>query len=179
MTRYVAFLRSINVGGHTVTMAALRHHFESLGLAGVETFIASGNVLFDASTKSPGALEVKIERALRATLGYEVATFLRSLDEVAAIARHEPFPRMPPGAGLYVAFTAAAPKAAARAAILSRRSDIDDFHVRGREIYWLCRGRSSDSEFSGAFLEKLLGGPATIRNVNTVRRLAAKYPGRD
>ena len=46
MPRLIAFLRAINVGGHTVTMMKLRKEFEALGLQDVETFIASGNVIF-------------------------------------------------------------------------------------------------------------------------------------
>ena len=46
--RLVAFLRAINVGGHNVKMDRLRELFEALGLSNVETFIASGNVIFDS-----------------------------------------------------------------------------------------------------------------------------------
>ena len=55
-------------------------------------------------------------------------------------------------------------------------SKVDDFHIHDREAYWLSRIRSSDSTFSGAMLEKALGMPATMRNITTVRKLAAKYP---
>ena len=56
-TRYVAFLRAINVGGHVVKMDRLRNLFEALGFSGVRTFIASGNVLFDSAARNTGALE--------------------------------------------------------------------------------------------------------------------------
>jgi uncharacterized protein (DUF1697 family) len=49
MPRYIALLRAINVGGHLVKMDALRRHFEELGFDPVETFIASGNVMFEAA----------------------------------------------------------------------------------------------------------------------------------
>jgi uncharacterized protein (DUF1697 family) len=61
MPRYVAFLRAINVGGHIVKMDYLRSLFEELGFTNVETFIASGNVVFDSSYKNPASLEKKIE----------------------------------------------------------------------------------------------------------------------
>ena len=73
--KYVAFLRAINVGGHTVKMDHLRNLFESMGFANVETFIASGNVIFDSKTKSTAALEMEIENQLQAALGYEVRRF--------------------------------------------------------------------------------------------------------
>src|ERR1700761_1452901 len=90
--RLIAFLRAINVGGHTVTMTRLRQEFEALGLKDVETFIASGNVIFSARQADTAALAKKIETHLRKALGYEVATFVRTCDEVAAIARYQAFP---------------------------------------------------------------------------------------
>ena len=87
MPRYAAFLRAINVGGRVVKMEALRRFFESLDFANVETVIASGNVLFDASSKSEKALEKKIQDHLHTKLGYEVATFVRSPAEMDAIVR--------------------------------------------------------------------------------------------
>jgi uncharacterized protein (DUF1697 family) len=65
--RLIAFLRAINVGGHTVRMAMLRALFEELGLDDVETFIASGNVVFSASAKNVPALERRIEQHLAAS----------------------------------------------------------------------------------------------------------------
>src|ERR1041385_3864079 len=92
MPRYIAFLRAINVGGHnTVTMDFLRHFFESLGFAHVETFIASGNIVFETASKNAQALERKIESGLRAALGYEVVAFVRTGAELAAIASYKPF----------------------------------------------------------------------------------------
>ena len=85
MARHVALLRAINVGGHVVKMDALRGHCEALGLGQVETFIASGNVIFE-SRAGAAALEKKLEAHLRQTLGYEVATFIRSAAELAACA---------------------------------------------------------------------------------------------
>ena len=64
MTRYFAFLRAINVGGHLVTMDRLRGVFESLGFSKVETFIASGNVIFESTSKSANSLQAKIEKKL-------------------------------------------------------------------------------------------------------------------
>src|SRR6266852_6181845 len=89
--KYFVFLRDINCGGHTVKMDHLRSLFEAMGFSNVETFIASGNVIFDSKSKSTKALESKIERALEDNLGYEVTTFIRSIAELAAVARYKPF----------------------------------------------------------------------------------------
>jgi len=176
MTKYVALLRAINVGSHTVKMDHLRSLFEALGFANVETFIASGNVIFDSNSRSPQALERKIEKHLQAALGYEVATFIRGTAELKAVAAYEPFLNNE-GHALYVGFVANEPGAQAKQKLQACCGEIDDLHVQGREVYWLCRAtRLSDSKFSGALLEKILGMRATFRNSTTVRKIAAKYP---
>lgn len=177
--RYIAFLRAINVGGHTVKMAHLRTLFVALGFANVETFIASGNVIFEAPTSDTHALEAQIAQHLRQALGYAVATFIRSTAELAAVAQQQPFvaAELEANHGLYIAFLPTPPPVAAQEKLLAYRSALDDFHIHGREVYWLCRTCMSDSAFSGALLEKAIGMPATIRNATSVRKLAAKYSG--
>ena len=179
MTRYVAFLRAINVGGRRVKMDHLRKLFEALGFFDVETFIASGNVIFDSPAEDTRNLEHRIEDHLRESLGYEVATFARSASELADISCHQPFAPSDlnaEGASLYVAFLQTPPSAGTEQKLMAFRGEVDDFRVHGREVYWLCRKTMSESSFSGALLEKTLGLPTTIRNATTVKRLAAKYP---
>jgi uncharacterized protein (DUF1697 family) len=177
MHRYIAFLRAINVGGHNVKMDQLRGHFEALKLARVDTFIASGNVIFETRSSDTDALERRIERQLERALGYEVATFLRTPAELAAVARHRPFDAPEPERPgcLMVAFLKTPPGAEAERKFLAFRTDDDGYTIHGREAY--CRFRTSilDSSFSGARMEKTLGMPATMRNMTTVRKLAAKY----
>jgi uncharacterized protein (DUF1697 family) len=178
MPKYFAFLRAINVGGHTVKMDYLRSVFEELGFSNVETFIASGNVIFDSSSRSSRSLEKKIETALEKSLGYEVITFIRSLNELAEIAAYQAFaPKDMNAAGhsVFVGFMADSPSAAANQKLLALVTKDDDFHLNGREVYWLRRTKFSDSTIYGVQLAKALGMPATLRNLNTVKRLAAKY----
>jgi uncharacterized protein (DUF1697 family) len=177
MPRYIAFLRAINVSTHLVSMERLRSLFTSLGLRDVETFINSGNVIF-RSNSQPRALEKKIEECLGAALGFEVSTFLRSDAEVAGIAEQQPFPQSAvKSAGAYcVGFLAEPLSASTQKKVMALRSDIDDLQARGREIYWLCRKKQSESDFSNAALETALAARSTLRGMNTVERLAAKYP---
>ena len=179
MPRYIAFLRAINVGSHTVKMDHLRKLFEALDFSSVETFIASGNVIFEAPETDARALEQQIERHLQASLGYEVATFIRSTSELAAVAQYRPFPAPDldaEGNYLYIAFLPAPPGDEAGQRLMAFRTEVDDFHIHGREVYWLCRRKLSESTFSGAQLEKTIRMPATIRNSTTIKKLAAKYP---
>ena len=157
-------------------MAALREHFEALGFSGVETFIASGNVIFQSRSTNPGALEKKIERHLHEALGFEVATLVRSTSDLSDVARFRPFPGADAaGHSLYVGLLRSDPGDAEKKKVLAMRTPTDEFRVEGRELYWLCRTRSTDSIVSGTRLEKAVGMPATFRNVNTIRKLAEKY----
>ena len=177
MIRYIAFLRAINVGGHTVKMDMLRQLFEALGFSKVETFIASGNVIFESPQKNTRALEKTVEQQLRAALGYEVATFIRTATELSSIAHYQPFPpaQMEAAQVFAVAFLTDALDLAIEKKLLALTTDIDQFQVQGREMYWLSRQKQSESTFSNAVLEKTLGQATTIRGINTIQRMVAKY----
>ena len=173
MTGSIALLRAINITTRPVKMERLRALFAEMGLANVSTYIASGNVLFDGDG-AHAVLEERIEAHLAAALGFEVATFLRTPDEMAAIAARQPFAAADREAafGLMVAFLKTQPGEAATARLLAHRSDSDDFAVHGREVYWLRRTQQSDTNFSGTRLERAVGMPATVRSITTVRKLA-------
>ena len=178
MPRYIAFLRAINVGGHNaVKMDFLRHLFESLGFSNVETFIASGNVVFEITSRNAQALEREIEESLRQALGYEVATFIRTGAELAAVANYKPFSQsdLDGAAALNIAFLAGGLDDKSSQRLMALRTDIDDFHVHGREIYWLCRKKQSGSKISNAVLERAIGQKSTLRGANTIKKMAARY----
>jgi len=175
MPRYVAFLRAINVGGHTVRMEVLRRHFSDLGLRDVTTFIASGNVAFGARAGDARVLERKIARRLEDELGFEVAIFLRTDAEVAAIAARQWFAAaLVAGAkSLNVAFLSGELDRDQQARVRSLQTSFDDFHFHGRELYWLSRRRQGESTISNVVLERAIGGRCTVRGLATVRKIAS------
>lgn len=176
MPKLVAFLRAINVGGRVVKMDALRAHCERCGLANVETFIASGNVIFD-SRAAPASLEQKIEPRLRSSLGYEVDTFVRTLPELAAVVRVAAAKRG--GAKhAYVGFLRALPPVDHQKKIAALGSSGERFFFSGREIYWFTSGGVADSKFSYTAVERATKSPATFRNITTVTKLVEKYAAR-
>lgn len=175
MPRYVALLRAINVGGRTVKMDRLRELFEDLGFRNVQTVIASGNVLFDAPSKNPSAVEKKIEAQLFASLGYAVETFVRTPAELVAAAEADVFrgsERHSPTNALYVGFVKTDPTEDACDRLAKLNTEIDEFRVHGREYYWSCRKSIGQSKVTGAAIERALKVPSTVRNISTVRRLS-------
>ncbi len=171
MPRYVALLRGINVGGHRIKMDKLRGLFEELEYTDVSTFIASGNVIFNCTTRSSSKLEKRIEQHLQENLGYEVATFIRTLDELKAVTLLEPSDD-----SLYVVFLPVAADAAMRNRFASIQSATDRFRFGKREVYWFVRGRLTESPLFVAGITKATGSvPNTVRNITTVRKLVVKY----
>lgn len=177
MPRFFAFLRAINVGGRNVTMEELRRLFEKMGFKEVESFIASGNIIFSSPATDATTLTPKIEDRLRRSLGYEVKVFVRTTSELAAIAQFRPFPepRLKSAHALNVALLTASLDRTTTKSVMAFKTPIDDFRVQGREVYWLCQTRQSESPFFKVPFEKITKAPATWRNINTVAQLAAKY----
>ena len=177
-TGRVAFLRAVNVGGHTIRMADLRASFEALGFGAVETFIASGNVIFDSAETDAEKLERAIERALEAEYGYPIEAFIRTTRELTGIAACDPFGREDPGKdgrSVFVAFLARRPTPEATGRLVDQATDDDAFAVVGREAYWLRRGGIGTSKFSGGLLERTLGLPATLRGLPTIEKIVARF----
>ena len=151
---------------------------EAVGLKEVATFRASGNVVFAAEdVADPNALAERIETGLGETLGYEVPVFLRTADEVAAIAAHEPFPRKLVAAfagKLQVNLLATKPSAKATRAALALATDEDRLAIRDRELYWLPSGGQVESELDFKAIDAALG-ISTRRTKGTMEQIAAKF----
>ena len=165
MTRFVALLGGINVGGHRVTMDRLRSELTALGFTDVATFIASGNVMFTGHAR--GNHEARIQDHLAEQLGWPVPTFVRTAAEVIAASDLRPFGATPPGHTHMVAFCRTAPSPA----VQDRSTDFDRFEVHGRELHWLIAGRLTESTITLTRLAKLIG-PNTTRNITSLERLA-------
>ena len=171
VARYVAFLGGINVGGHRVTMDRLRAEFEALGFTSVRTFIASGNVLFEA-TGSRASLEPKIEARLAEELGYAVPTFVRTASAVRKASGLEPYGAIAEGDTHHIVFLRKAPTAAAKRATEALSNDQDRFEVHGTEVHWHIHGGLTDSSIKPSVLAKALGQPSTTRNTKSLRKLS-------
>jgi uncharacterized protein (DUF1697 family) len=177
MSRYIAFLRAINVGdSRTINMKSLRKVFESLGFSKVATFIASGNVLFETRTKNTTSLEKKIEKRLREELGYEVASFIRTDTQLIKISHYKPFAptKINTASEFNIIFLSKRLDKKSRQKVMELKTGTNEFHAHGREIYWLRRKEQGKSTFSTIPFEKALGKRFTIRSTKTIKRIASK-----
>jgi uncharacterized protein (DUF1697 family) len=173
MTRYVALLRGVNVGGKPVRMELLRASFEALGCKGVRTYIQSGNVVFDAGAKNAATLVRKIEAKLREDFNFAVATVLLSAEELRALSERNPFAsdKTVDQGRLHVTFLPAGAPAAAAQILESLAGKAERYHIGAREIFLYCPNGYGTSKLANPFIEKKLGVTATTRNWKTVQTL--------
>jgi uncharacterized protein (DUF1697 family) len=177
MPRYIAFLRAINITGRFVKMDTLRRIVATTGVSNVVTYIQSGNVLFDAPATSYSELEALLEQQLYGALGYPVPTFVRSADELRALASYQPFPHVEThsDAMLYTIFLREEPDETAQRALLARATEVDLLQVYGSHVFWFCRRHLGKAAFSNTRIEKLLRTQSTLRQANVVQGLVSQH----
>lgn len=174
MGRFVAFLRAVNVGRRRVDMETARRILEDLGYDDVSSYVNSGNLLFSATGKAP-ALEKTIRAALEEKYGFELTTFVRTAAEVEAMATDKPFGKPAPGHTHFVLMTLTPLTAKEKAAVEGLTNDHDEVVLRGRDVHWLIRARSTETTLGPkAWKDALPGNPTTARNVTMMERLAKK-----
>lgn len=172
MNRYIAFLRAINVGGRVVKMEDLRKLFVMPGVKNITTYIQSGNVIFDTAETDKAVLAKKIEAKLLKWLGYEVATFVKTIPDIESVIKKNPFKSYPEDMGLHVSFLSAKPEAEAVKQLLQWQNENEQFNIAGTEAYILVKkGAYGETKFSNTFLEKKLKVQATTRNWATVNKM--------
>jgi uncharacterized protein (DUF1697 family) len=172
----VALLRAVNVGGHNqIKMTELKRMCESMGFGRVQTYIQSGNVLFESASADGETLRRRISEQISATFGLSVDVVVRTVAELERVVRDCPFAAdaLAEGESLYVALLASAPSAEAAGRVMAVDGSGDQCRVVGREVYFLYRQPSHKSKLTNALFEKQLGVAATTRNWQTLGRLVA------
>jgi uncharacterized protein (DUF1697 family) len=174
MARFVAFLRAVNVGKRTVSMATCKQALVDLGYEDGASFVNSGNLLFTATGPA-----VKHEKAIRSKLeaiyGFEITTFVRTAAQVRALAADKPFGVIADGHTHFVLMSLTALTAAEKAAAVALSNDHDEVVPQGRDLHWLIRSKSTETTLGSAQWKKALpDNPTTARNVTMLARLAEK-----
>jgi len=173
MPAYIAFLRGINVGGRgAVTMADLRTAFEAAGFEDVRTIASSGNVAFASKKASDEALSRKAEAALTKTLGRDIATHVRTLDEIRAMIAADPYQafRVPQGWKRDVTFLREAPET--ELALPQRFEGSAIYAIRDRAVFSAHQPENPKGAVFMRTLEKAFGKTITTRTWDMLERLA-------
>ena len=172
MTIYIALLRGINVGGHKIIkMADLKQLLETMGLSKVKTYIQSGNVVFESNEEADKLCQ-RIEQQINTTFGFPVPVILRTSKEWEQIIDNCPYPveTLLEGESVHLTLLSEIPSQEALNQLTKFQSDIDQYHVQGKEIYLFFRQSFRDSKLPLQFQK--LGVSSTIRNWKTTVKLA-------
>jgi uncharacterized protein (DUF1697 family) len=174
--RYVALLRSVNIGGHgRIAMNELRDSFNALGYGDVITYIQTGNVLFSTTSKSEKAIVDAIESQIAEDFGDAPAVLLRTIAELRRVGSKSPYAKAgaDPARHHVTFLDAAPPKATLKKLELELpASGKDELVVDGREVYVSTPNGYAETKYTGTFIERRLGVVSTTRNWNTVTKLS-------
>ncbi len=174
MPAYIAMLRGVNVTGHnSIKMEQLRGLCNRLGFQKVETYVQSGNIVFQAKIENPAVLSKRIGRSILHSFGFETPVIVRTSTEMENVVANNPFLKEKDidSSKLHVTFLSAA----AQKSSLKRLEDLatgqDRFYPASREIYLYCPGGYGRTKLSNNAIEKALSVTATTRNWRTTSTL--------
>jgi uncharacterized protein (DUF1697 family) len=177
LIKYVAFLRAINVSGRNIKMPELAEHFRSLGYEHVETFITTGNVIFQSAVTSSSELAAAIAVEIEPLLGFKSEVFVRSIDELRGIAAEAAtfLPKVPTNGELNIGLLSADLTAVQEAALLALCGTTDELVAMGQSIYWVCQTAQNKSKISNGVIEQKLKMRTTLRRSTVFDGLLAEY----
>jgi len=175
MTKYLALLRGINVGGHKkILMADLRELFESHGFTGVKSYIQSGNVVFNSEIEDEVELTTRVEEMIEVEFGFKVPVRIRTAAQMKQILEKIPFigsDYLDEASKIAITFFDVEP---AEAQILELGKFVyapEQLIVSGREAYSHCPGGFARTKLTNGIIEKKLGVSATSRNLKTFKKM--------
>lgn len=173
MARFIVMLRGVNVGGNVLKMDRLRELCGELGFKNTQTYVQSGNIVFE-STQPASALCSLIEKRLAGETRLPVTVIVRTPAELLNIISGNPFLKEKgiDLSKLHVTFLAKPAGGVALKTLAAINAGSDRFRVIGKEVYLHCPNGYGETKLSNNALQKVLGVNATTRNWNTVNKLS-------
>lgn len=173
--RYIAILRGINVGtGRKVPMADLKKLCEKLGLVNLQTYIQSGNIIFDQNKPEPVAvLQERLCQAISATFGFDIPVIVRTAEEWAeSIAKNTFWKEKDADIDrLHLTCLKEVPSPELVEKIKMFQYLPDRYEIIGNDVFIFCAAGYGTSKLTNSFFESKLKVPATTRNWKTVMKL--------
>ena len=171
MQTHISMLRGINVSGQKkIHVAELKSMYESLGLENVQTYVQSGNVVFDSEEQDSERLRKTIEAQIESTFGFSVPVLIRSGNDFRRIIESHPFAGEEL-ARVLVTFLYDNPEQSKWNDLSLYKDKVDQFALGEQEIYLFCPGGYGRTKLSNHFFERMLSVIATTRNWKTVNAL--------
>ena len=175
MTKYISILRGINVGtGRKVPMADLKKLCEKMGMQNVQTYIQSGNVVFELpQPESVSELETRLQLAFTQAFGFDIPVLVRTAEEWAESIAQNPFLKEENVDidRLHLTCLKELPATVLLEKIRTIQYPPDRYEIIGRDVFIFCAAGYGTSKLVNSFFESKLKTPATTRNWKTVMKL--------
>ncbi|KAF0095235.1 MAG: hypothetical protein E1N59_1281 [Puniceicoccaceae bacterium 5H] len=173
MTRYVAWLRGVNVGGHNkLPMQSLRTVLSANGFEAVQTYIQSGNIVFQSGESDRRQLERQMTELIEQDFGFAPSVMIITGEELHAAVERNPFPEVADTPKhLHVNFLGDTPTHVNWDSLEASR-DSERYELVDRVFYLHVPGSIWASKLA-AKVERCLGVPVTSRNWRTVCKVRA------
>jgi len=174
MNSFISLLRGINVSGQKkMRMIELKGLYEALGLVNVQSYLQSGNVVFDSDMQNRAKLATIIEKQIELSYGYAVSVFIRDAADWQRVVANNPFltDRNEDPASIYVTFLRQRPSPTALDNLIIPNGESGEFIVDQQEIFLFVPGGYGRTKLANNFFERKLNMPATTRNWRTVNAL--------
>ncbi len=180
MNTYIALLRGINVSGQKkIKMAELREHLAELPLHNIQTYIQSGNILFDREETEVGIIEEEIRAKIEEKYGFDVPTMVKTKEDLEHVIAQHPFihqrhedPKL-----VHVTFLAGSPEAEHLANLTSVDYPSEEYQVDRTFFYLFAPNGYGRAKLNNNFIERKLKVRATTRNWKTVTKLLEMASG--
>lgn len=173
--RYIALLRGINVGGQKkIKMLDLRAMCGQMGLQEVQTYIQSGNIIFESSEEHTAVLEKDLKKQIQTTFGFDVPVMVLTQTYLQEVAENNPFLQKNPELDtklLHVTFLSEKPDEDLVKALTEKDYGTDEFEVIGSRVYLYFPNGYGRTKLTNNIFEKKLQVAATTRNWRTIGKL--------
>lgn len=174
MPAYIAMLRGVNItGNNSIKMEQLRGLCNSLGFQNVETYVQSGNIVFQTRSEDPLALSKSIGEAILESFGFDVPVIMRTSKEMRSVIANNPFlkEKKIDSSKLHVTFLSESPQKGSLKKLGAIAMSPDQYYSASHEIYLYCPAGYGRTKLSNNAIEKALSVSATTRNWRTTNTL--------
>ena len=174
MQRYIALLRGINVSGRNIIkIDTLIKLFENLGFCNINTYLQSGNVIFENKDESINLLENKISESIYEKFKYDIPVIVLTINDVKKIIENNPYKNLQNFSDFYVTILKEKPNKESIdiKKFKTKATQGEEFLIVDKIIYMNCPNGYRKTKLTNKYFEDMLKVKATTRNWKTINAL--------
>jgi uncharacterized protein (DUF1697 family) len=172
MKTYITLLRGINVSGkNIIKMNELKQLCIDLGLHNVQTYIQSGNIVYQTSEQAPSTLSKRINNTILTHLGLDIPVLTLESEQFKKVINENPFTTEEELAQLYITFIEGTPHLEGLNTLIDKKADTELLHITASTVFLVANIGYGRTKVNNTLIENKLKVTATTRNYNTCLKL--------